>query len=224
MENVRYNISPCTDSEVTTFIGKIDGNEYVPNGAVKSTERSHYDRYSFLCNDNRVAVVYDTTAHILSITGRQDYAERLLNLFGAEQKSVKRSTVPAQGSVPVKHADKKPFEPTEIIRRGSGGEAGKRAKLFVEPDRLIRRSEFKPVATVFASSKGAVISTDEIYPPQTVHRKPPAERKPADEFDGDVIYPPQRVQKRPLPSYGEKPVAPVAPVGPVTPSAPVAPL
>ena len=211
MENVRYNISPCTDSEVTTFIGKIDGNEYVPNGAVKSTERSHYDRYSFLCNDNRVAVVYDTTAHILSITGRQDYAERLLNLFGAEQKSVKRSTVPAQGSVPVKHADKKPFEPTEIIRRGSGGEAGKRAKLFVEPDRLIRRSEFKPVATVFASSKGAVISTDEIYPPQTVHRKPPAERKPADEFDGDVIYPPQRVQKRPLPSYGEKPVAPVAP-------------
>ena len=211
MENVRYNISPCTDSEVTTFIGKIDGNEYVPNGAVKSTERSHYDRYSFLCNDNRVAVVYDTTAHILSITGRQDYAERLLNLFGAEQKSVKRSTVPAQGSVPVKHADNKPFEPTEIIRRGSGGEAGKRAKLFVEPDRLIRRSEFKPVATVFASSKGAVISTDEIYPPQTVHRKPPAERKPADEFDGDVIYPPQRVQKRPLPSYGEKPVAPVAP-------------
>ena len=85
MENVRYNISPCTDSEVTTFIGKIDGNEYVPNGAVKSTERSHYDRYSFLCNDNRVAVVYDTTAHILSITGRQDYAERLLNLFRAEQ-------------------------------------------------------------------------------------------------------------------------------------------
>jgi len=99
----------------------------------------------------------------------------------------------------------------KITGREGGGEAGKRAKLFVEPDRLIRRSEFKPVATVFASSKGAVISTDEIYPPQTVHRKPPAERKPADEFDGDVIYPPQRVQKRPLPSYGEKPVAPVAP-------------
>ncbi|MDE6402093.1 MAG: hypothetical protein K2L54_05700 [Clostridiales bacterium] len=211
MDNVRYNISPCTDGEVTAFIGKIDANEYVPNGAVKSTERSHYDRYSFLCNDNRVAVVYDTSAHILSITGRQDHAENLLNLFGAANKTVKRSTVPAQGSVPVKQANKKPFEPTEIIRRSANGtDVGKRAKLFVEPDRLIRRSEFKPVATVFASSKGAMISTDEIFPPQTVHKKQqPAPAPPVeDEYSGDVIYPPQRVQKRPLTSYGEKPAAP----------------
>lgn len=213
MENVRYNISPCTDSEVTTFIGKIDANVYVPNGAVKSTERSHYDRYSYLCNDNRVAVVYDTSAHILSITGRQDYAEHLLALFGPALKTVKRSTVPAQGSVPVKSTDKKQFEPTEVIRRAaSGTESGKRAKLFVEPDRLIRRSEFKPVATVFASSRGVIMPTDEIYPPQTVHKKqPPAEKLPVeDEYSGDVIYPPQRAQKRPLTSYGEKPSAPAA--------------
>lgn len=202
MENIRYNISPCAANEVSAFIGRIDVNKYVPNGEVKATERSHYDRYSYLCDDNRIAVVYDTTANILSITGRQDYAKQLLDLFSPANKFVKQSTVPAQGSTPVKSNktagtdnQSAPITVTEF---------GKRAKLFVSPDRITRRNDYKPVATVFASSKGALMTTDEIYPPQTVKKRPLQPVTPVDEeYSGDVIYPPQRVQKRRLPSYGE---------------------
>ena len=91
MDNVRYNISPCSPTEAREFIDKIDVSVYVPNGAIKANDRSHYDRYSFLCNENRVAVVYDTTAAIISITGRQDYAKTLLELFAPNsEKSIKQ--------------------------------------------------------------------------------------------------------------------------------------
>ena len=201
MENVRYNISPCSADEVAGFIRKIDSKTFVPNGSVVATERSHYDRYSFLAGDNRIAVVYDTSANILSITGRNDFAHALLDLFKPDGKSVKSSTVPAQGSVPQRKR-----EQTDIISQAVA-ESGKRAKLFVSPDSLRRRTEFKPVPTLFVTSKGAEISTDEIYPPQMTKRKErtvtPVKRDYAPQDGGDVIYPPQVVRKRPLPSYGE---------------------
>lgn len=185
MENVRYNISPCTVAEVDAFISRIDTRVFAPNGCVKSNERSHYDRYSFLAGDQRVAIVYDITASIVSITGRSDHAEQLLSLFGPVNKSIKRSTVPAQGVKPVRA----PLSPSaESVH---GGEK-QRAKLFVAPDRLKRRSEFVPVPTVLATSRGVIVTTDEIYPPQTVKRRnAPSEQNT------------RSVQKRPLTSYGE---------------------
>lgn len=197
MENVRYNISPCSSAEVTEFIRKIDNKTFVPNGAVSATERSHYDRYSYLAGENRIAVVYDTSACILSITGRSDFALDLLDLFAPGDKAVKRSTVPAQGSAPSQKHEQQARE------FKSDRDSSTRAKLFVPPDRIRSRTEFAPVPTIFVSSKGAEISTDEIYPPQTIKRK---EQRPAREEQlqsGDVIYPPQVAKKRALPSYGE---------------------
>lgn len=185
MENVRYNISPCTVAEVDAFISRIDTRVFAPNGCVKSNERSHYDRYSFLAGDQRVAIVYDISASIVSITGRSDHAEQLLSLFGPVNKSVKRSTVPAQGVKPVRATVPPSAESVH------GGEK-QRAKLFVAPDRLKRRSEFVPVPTVLATSRGVIVTTDEIYPPQTVKRRnAPTEQNT------------RSVQKRPLTSYGE---------------------
>lgn len=205
MENVRFNISPCTESEVDAYIGKIDRTKYVPNGEVRSTDKSHYDRYSFLADGNRVALVYDTTAKILSVTGRVDYAQTLLDTFAPDGKTVKRSTVPSQGTVPPNQTVKprrQAFQSAERVRPiESSSENGMRAKLFVSPDRIKRRSDFAPAPTLFVSSKGAVISTDEIYPPQTIKKR--AENSYDNVFNGDVIYPPQIAKKRPLPSYGE---------------------
>ncbi|MDE5562614.1 MAG: hypothetical protein K2J01_03600 [Clostridiales bacterium] len=191
MENVRYNISPCSFDEVKEFIRKIDTKTYTPNGTVSATERSHYDRYSYLVGENKVAVVYDTSANILSITGRSDLAQGLLDLYAPVGKSVKRSTVPAQGSQPM---------PKTLVREVS--DSTTRSKLFVSPDSIRRRKEFTPVPTLFVSSKGAEISTDEIYPPQTIKKRPPMQDKSV-AYDGDVIYPPQTAKKRVLPSYGE---------------------
>ncbi|MDE7107127.1 MAG: hypothetical protein K2O39_02270, partial [Clostridiales bacterium] len=190
MENVRYNISPCSSDEVKEFIHKIDPKAYTPNGAVSATERSHYDRYSYLVGENKIAVVYDTSACILSITGRSDFAQDLLDLYAPVGKSIKRSTVPAQGSQPT---------PKVTVREVS--DSSTRAKLFVSPDRIRRRTEFAPVPTLFVSSKGAEISTDEIYPPQTIKKRTPAQDQPLSR-GGDGARP-QQVIKRTLPSYGE---------------------
>ena len=180
MENVRYNISPCTRGEVVEFINKIDTATFTPNGKVSATERSHYDRYSYLVGENRIAVVYDTSACILSITGRSDFAQELLDLFAPMGKSVKRSSVPSQGT---------PTQKT-VIRQIS--DSPTRAKLFVTPDSIRRRTEFAPVPTLFVTSKGAEISTDEIYPPQMIKRK--------EVSTGEAPAPPKI--KRPI-SYGE---------------------
>lgn len=167
MDNVRYNVSPCTAAEVDEFVGKIDTSTFIHNGTVKATDKSHYDRYSYLREESRVAVVYDTSASILSITGRQDYAKQLLDLFSPTDKTIKRSTVPAQGSVPLQKRDP---QKTGILKQRVG-ENGTRAKLFISPDSIRRRSEFTPIPTMFVSAKGAIMSTDEIYPPQVVVRK-----------------------------------------------------
>jgi len=201
MENVRYNISPCTKAEVDVFIGKLDTATYVPNGSVKSTERSHYDRYSFLYGDQKVAVVYDVTACIVSVTAPQDCANALLDIFGPKNKSVKRSTVPAHGGArkPAQAQAQDGKQPDDG-RKAHGAEIGddvKRAKLFVPPDRLKRRSEYAPVPTLLATSRGMIVTTDEIYPPQTVKRKRVNDGKPTDK------NPESQIQKRPLVSYGE---------------------
>ncbi|MDE6201563.1 MAG: hypothetical protein K2M47_06795 [Clostridiales bacterium] len=191
MENVRYNISPCSSDEVKGFIRKIDTKTYTPNGSVSATERSHYDRYSYLVGENKIAVVYDTSACILSITGRSDLAQGLLDLYAPTGKSIKRSSVPAQGTQPTQKV---------IVKQSNDGST--RAKLFVSPDSIRRRTEFAPVPTLFVSSKGAEISTDEIYPPQTIKKKAPV-REQSDVNGGGIIYPPQIIKKRTLPSYGE---------------------
>ncbi len=206
MDNVRFNISPCDDSEVSKFVGRIDRAVFVPRGEVRASMKSHYDRYTFLADGNRVALVYDTTAKILSVTGREDYAQMLLDSFGTNGKTVKKSIVPSQGTVP-------PNQPTRraVNKRISGGnnvitsitENGSRAKLFVSPERIIRRPDIAPAPTLFVSSKGAIISTDEIYPPQTVRKKTEPPIRDGFEISGDEIYPPQVIKKRPLPSYGE---------------------
>lgn len=191
MDNVRYNISPCSPNEVREFIDKIDVSVYVPNGAIKANDRSHYDRYSFLCNENRVAVVYDTTASIISITGRQDYAKTLLDLFAPNsEKSIKQSTVPAQQSSSAKPAVNVADKPTKPERPSAvavdGITPGTRAKLFVPPERIRRRTESAPAPTIIATYRGAELSTDEIYPPQVVKRRPPEAQREQPERNGNA--------------------------------------
>ena len=167
MENVRYNISPCSPQEALEYVSKIDETVYVPRGTVKADERSHYDRYAYVKNDSKVAVVYDTFAHVISVTAPKPHADELLKLFAVDKsKTVKTSTVPAQGGdsaykIKASSAPQSEFD----------AQASKRSKIFVDP-KTIRRSEYTPM-TVIATAKGAEISTDEIYPPQRAYKKPP---------------------------------------------------
>ncbi|MCM1368611.1 MAG: hypothetical protein NC184_07370 [Roseburia sp.] len=179
MENVRYNISPCSAEEAEKFVSKIDGASFVPNGTVKANERSHYDRYSYICDNCRVAVVYDTSACILSITGRRDHAKTLLDVFAPENKIVKSSTVPAQNS---SHGDEQTqLDPPPLVSTGNG----KRSKIFVQPDSIRRRPVITPMPTIIATSRGAELSTEEIYPPQRGSRLREREQQRADGRDRD---------------------------------------
>lgn len=144
MANLRYNISPCSADETQAFISRI-GAEYILRSAVMADEKSHYDRYSYVRNDSRVAVVYDTRAQVVSITAPEAYSEELLGVFGTDGKTVKRSTVPAQtaqNASPRQNktataADQKPA-PRFNRSISVDTENGTRAKIFVEskkPDR-----------------------------------------------------------------------------------------
>ncbi len=184
MENVRYNISPCSVEDAETFVGKIDERLYSERSRVRADEHSHYDRYAFMRGDSKVAVVYDTSAHVISITAPQDYADELLGVFGTAGRTVKRSTVPAHnGSLP---------------RRAPQAEGGSaqtrrtteyptppdtRAKVFVSPTAIRRRPE-TPTPTVIATSKGLEISTDEIFPPQRAKKRGEQNRTT---YDGRTI-------------------------------------
>lgn len=154
MQNVRYNISPCSPEEAAAFIAKIDVNKYVPRSAVPASERSHYDRYSYLLGDSKVAVVYDTTAHVISITAPPSSADELLSIFSPDStKTIKNSTVPAQGrqQIPTEMPDAP--QPTKITR----------SKVFVPPKLIDRNIGGQ---TVIVTGRGAELWTDEIFPPQ----------------------------------------------------------
>ena len=195
MENVRYNISPCLANEAKQFVDSIDNTVYSPRNFIMADERSHYDRYSFLRGDSKIAVVYDTTAQVISITASQEYADDLLKLFGPDAfQTVKRSTVPAQNAQ------------RSVVKTGGSeiisSNGVSRSKVFITP----QAKTTHVVPTVIATARGAEISTDEIYPPQRAKK-----RVAVDNFEGytDEIYPPQRavrnVRPEPAPLTFAKP-------------------
>ncbi len=198
MDNVRYNISPCSASEARAFIDKIDTSVYSPRGFVAADGKCHYDRYSYFCDDSKVAVVYDVTACVISITGRAEHSEALLKLYAPSQdKTVKRSTVPAQGSFPnmpqrgdklnailsstlppydtAGHADRTVYnnapQPPRSVNDDGRSETRSRSRVFVSPDALKPKSVPQQSFSGLATSRGHEISTDEIYPPQRAKRK-----------------------------------------------------
>ncbi len=160
MENVRYNISPCSREEVQAFISRINVAVYSPRNTVLADDRSHYDRYSFMRDDSKIAVVYDTTARVISITAPQDYADDLLNVFAPNDKAVKRSTVPAQGTKSTAATDPSPS------KAGGSAEGGTRCRVFEKPKEPIRTAP-----TLIATAKGAEMYSDEICPPQRVIKR-----------------------------------------------------
>lgn len=168
MENIRYNISPCSVEDAETFVGKIDGSLYVMRSQVKADEHSHYDRYAYTRGESKVAVVYDTSAHVISITAPKDYADELLNVFGAAGKTVKRSTVPAHSNATQQRA---PSDESTVRQSVGGFGPDTRARVFVTPDAIRRRPNNTVTPTVIATAKGLEISTDEIFPPQRAKRR-----------------------------------------------------
>lgn len=158
MENLRYNISPCSPEEAAAFVAKIDERKYIPRSCVRADERSHYDRYSYICNDCKVAVVYDTTAQVISITGPRENADELRWVFAPDRnKIVKCSAVPAQGQAPLPPQPSYNVSPT----------GGTRSKVFVSP-KIINTNANRKLGggTVLVTAKGAEVWADEIFPPQ----------------------------------------------------------
>lgn len=194
MDNVRYNISPCSVGEAKAFIDKIDTSVYNPRGFIAADGKCHYDRYSYMCDDSKVAVVYDVTACVISITGRAEHSEALLRLYApSSDKTVKRSTVPAQGSIttmpnrgdklnaifgtaipPVGYADRG----VAYAERQADGtqEEGRseprlRSRVFVSPDALKTQTVPQQSYSTLATARGHEISTDEIFPPQRARKR-----------------------------------------------------
>lgn len=161
MESIRYNISPCAATEVDEFVDRIDGAIYLPRGTVRASESSHYDRYSYVREELKVTVVYDTVAQVISITGPKPFADDLMNVFGTDGRTVKSSKLPSPGTDPRANAR------TVTVQNGDS-----KSKLFYDPTREKYRPNGSP-STRMATVKGFEISTDDIYPPQRAKRRTP---------------------------------------------------
>lgn len=167
MDNIRYNVSPCTRERVRAFVDSIDKSVYELKSAVTADEHSHYDRYSLLCDvRGKVAIVFDTIANVVSITAPEARAEELLSGFApAPDQTVKRSTVPAQKS-------------------------SIRAKVFDLP-----KPKTPPMTSVILTANGAEVSTDEVFPPQIPKNHDMIFTSAGKVMPTDEIYPPQIIKR-----------------------------
>ncbi len=181
MANLRYNISPCSADETQAFISRI-GAEYFLRSAVMADEKSHYDRYSYVRNESRVAVVYDTRAQVVSITAPEAYSEELLGVFGTDGKTVKRSTVPAQSGAQAQNQSRPTAEQRFAAPRNGGfnrsisvdTENGVRAKIFVDSKKTTDRA-----LTQQKPAPQAKPQSDRNLPRTTVRPTPPIAVKKA---------------------------------------------
>ncbi len=199
MGNVRYNISPCTVEEANGFVNGIDNSKYIPRSTVKADGNSFYDRYMYTRDENRVAVVYDNRGKVISISAPKEYADELLAQFSPNGKQVKKSNLPSHGNgYKTESAYDLNGSPEKSGTIAENKSVGTRARVFVSPSEAnkIQNREYKKREIVDEPVRGAIFSTDEIYPPQRAVKKTAVILTAnGDEMSTDEIFPPQRVYR-----------------------------
>lgn len=204
MGNVRYNISPCTPEEASRFVNGIDKSKYLSRGTVSADENSFYDRYMYICDGYRVAVVYDNRGKVLSISAPKDNADELLALFAPNGKQVKRSSLPSHSNGLKSEIDADDrTDNTYSDNNYVNNKSGVRSRVFVTPNENYRPHSAAPQKRNIDndSVRGVIFSTDEIYPPQRAVKKSAVIiTSKGDEMSTDEIFPPQRAFKKERPT------------------------
>ena len=157
-ENIRHNLNRITAEEKERRISALRANTAFTFVSFKPvTEKCHFERYNFMCENNKLNVVYDTKAQMLSFTAKPDVLARVpLSGFGqpaAEQQKAKEKPKPAEQKKsakqpkPAAHPD--PIEKPNVDRTAKPAQPPKPAKQQ-KNDR-----QTKPVAGMNAAPAGA---------------------------------------------------------------------
>ena len=88
--NEQKSFKDCSTAQVGKFISLLHGSEsYKRVSYYPVDEKSHFERFGYICGDDKISIVYDTKANILSITAK---AEQIAVLSAAYETGVLQRT------------------------------------------------------------------------------------------------------------------------------------
>ena len=98
--NEQKSFKDCSTAQVGKFISLLHGSEsYKRVSYYPVDEKSHFERFGYVCGDDKISVVYDTKANILSITAR---AEQIAALSAAYETGVLPTAPTESSALPAK--------------------------------------------------------------------------------------------------------------------------
>lgn len=113
-EVVRHNLNTVTEDERDTRIGALKASrDFEFRSYLPVTDTCHFERYTFACGKEKLGVVYDTKAQILSFTAKASVLALVPGLGSFVQKPpeppAEKATKPAPAQKPQKDKTKKPM-------------------------------------------------------------------------------------------------------------------
>lgn len=92
-ENKRYDFTNCPVTIAENFVNNLEHNVlFTKKAFLDTTDKCHFKRYNFAYGNEKVSLVYDTKANILSITSCDIIIDKLKEMF-EKQRGAGASTV-----------------------------------------------------------------------------------------------------------------------------------
>lgn len=80
--NSHKSFKDCSTAAVGRFISLLHGSgKYKRVSYYPVDEKSHFERFGYICGDDKISVVYDTKAKILSLTAREEQMNILSQVY-----------------------------------------------------------------------------------------------------------------------------------------------
>lgn len=77
-EIIRQNVQNVSATDKESFIAAIDAaSDFVFKSYLPTSENCHFERYNYLCGKDKLGIVYDTKALLLTCTAKRDVMERV---------------------------------------------------------------------------------------------------------------------------------------------------
>jgi len=87
-QNISKSFKNVSNAMLASFIGKLEKTKhYQRKGYVPVSANSHFERFSYALMNNKISIVYDTKAKILSITAKKEIVAVLDNMLNEKKKN-----------------------------------------------------------------------------------------------------------------------------------------
>lgn len=103
MEPIRFDIAKCTGEDMRRFVGALASDKrFVRSRYMPVNDKCHFERYNYLYQKDKIVIVYDTKAEILSLTSKPDTVDLMKALYAraAESEAATGVKIPTEANSP----------------------------------------------------------------------------------------------------------------------------